>query len=150
MTLPGCSPQPERWPFEREGAMTWVRAQPQWAPAFELRRLADPADVESQRADPDAMLDVWAWQDEAAGVVRSRVFAGAAGVPEDEATGSAAMLLVHQIGRPITIRQGRGSVIEARPLAGGAVEIGGRVVLDEVRGWPPRRAGAPESAEQAG
>jgi hypothetical protein len=46
------------------------------------------------------------------------------------------MLLVHQIGRPITIRQGRGSVIAARPLADGAVEVGGRVVLDEVRDYP--------------
>jgi hypothetical protein len=40
------------------------------------------------------------------------------------------------LGRPIEIRQGRGSVIEARPLGDGRAEIGGRVVLDEVRDGP--------------
>ena len=41
--------------------------------------------------------------------------------------------LAANAGRPIDIRQGRGSRILARPLDGGMVEIGGRVVLDEVR-----------------
>jgi hypothetical protein len=43
------------------------------------------------------------------------------------------MRLVAQLGREIEIRQGRGSVIQARPAEDGRVEIGGRVVLDEVR-----------------
>ncbi len=43
------------------------------------------------------------------------------------------MRLVAQLGREIEIRQGRGSVIHARPLEDGLVEIGGLTVLDEVR-----------------
>jgi hypothetical protein len=33
----------------------------------------------------------------------------------------------------VTIHQGAGSAIEVRPLSGGLIEIGGSVVLDEVR-----------------
>jgi hypothetical protein len=43
------------------------------------------------------------------------------------------MLLVAQLGREIEIRQGKGSVIHARAVNEGWVEIGGRVVPDEVR-----------------
>ena len=80
---------------------------------------------------------IWAWLDEADGLIRARVFVPEAGIAEDEATGSAAMRLAAALGRPIEIRQGVGSVIYARPLAAGPAEIGGRVALDEVRttGW---------------
>ncbi|WP_349263545.1 hypothetical protein [Actinocrinis sp.] len=55
-------------------------------------------------------------------------------MPEDEATGSAAVHLAQFHGRPITIRQGRGSVITARPAEQtGWSEIGGRVVADGQR-----------------
>ena len=56
-------------------------------------------------------------------------------VPEDEATGSAALRLAAQLGTPIQIRQGptAGSLIYARPLEDGRAEVGGAVVLDEVR-----------------
>jgi hypothetical protein len=43
------------------------------------------------------------------------------------------MRLAAKLGREIEIRQGEGSVIWARPLADGRVEIGGRVALGEVR-----------------
>ena len=69
---------------------------------------------------------------------------------EDEATGSAAMRLAAQLGRAIEIRQGRGSVIHARPLADGRVEIGGRVVLEEVRPYPPAGAGDAGRAADVG
>ena len=45
------------------------------------------------------------------------------------------MQLGRLIGRPIDIRQGRGSRILARPLDNGYVEIGGRTVLDELRDY---------------
>jgi len=51
------------------------------------------------------------------------------GIPEDEATGAAAVRITTQLERALTIVQGRGSVIHARWL-GGDVEVGGRVVLD--------------------
>jgi len=37
------------------------------------------------------------------------------------------------LGRPVTIRQGVGSEILARPQADGTIEIGGRVELVETR-----------------
>jgi hypothetical protein len=36
------------------------------------------------------------------------------------------------LGRELTIRQGQGSLIHVRPREDGTVEVGGRVVLDNV------------------
>ncbi len=92
------------------------------------------------------LLDVWAWEDERAGRVRARVFAPALGVEEDEATGSAAILLTAELGRPLTIHQGRGSLIQTTPGPGGTVDVGGRVVMVETR--PYRLASTPREREQ--
>ena len=73
---------------------------------------------------------------EDAATVRARVFPLRLGIEEDEATGAAAVRLGALVGRPFTIHQGRGSEIEVLPGADGTVEIGGRVVLDEVRPYP--------------
>ncbi len=75
---------------------------------------------------------LWAWIDEAEGTVRSRCFS-LDDIGEDEATGSAAICLAAALGRDIEIRQGRGSRLDARFLGEGRAEVGGRVVLDEVR-----------------
>jgi predicted PhzF superfamily epimerase YddE/YHI9 len=80
---------------------------------------------------------MWAWADRDAGLIRKRVFVPEAGIAEDEATGSAAMLLVDRVGREIVIHQGRGSVIYARPLGDGLVEVGGRVQRDWAGEWRP-------------
>jgi len=40
-----------------------------------------------------------------------------------------------QLGRALTIRQGVGSELHVRPGAGGTVEVGGRVLLDDVRDY---------------
>jgi predicted PhzF superfamily epimerase YddE/YHI9 len=114
--------------------VTWIGARPEWSPPFEYRPLATPAEVRAL----DGMAggeDVyaWAWIDEAAGTIRARSFVPGAGVAEDEATGSAALTLCASIGRAIAIHQGHGSVLLARPRADGWAEVGGRVVLDEVR-----------------
>jgi predicted PhzF superfamily epimerase YddE/YHI9 len=82
------------------------------------------------------MVDCWAWEDEPAGQVRARVFAPRYGIAEDQATGAAAVRLVSGLGRPITIRQGAGSLLHARPGPDGSAEVGGLVVLDEVRDHP--------------
>ena len=118
----------------RDGDVTWVAARPEWAPEFEFFQLDSAADVEALGSSPENAPDaaVWAYDDEHDGSVRSRVFAPSLGVPEDEATGSAAVRLAGRLGRALTIRQGRGSVIRARPIDDGFVEVGGRVVLDEV------------------
>jgi predicted PhzF superfamily epimerase YddE/YHI9 len=122
-------------PTWREGETTWIRADPTWAPAMEREQLDAPEAVDAHRgaARADQVLEVWAWEDEDAGLVRARVFPRALGIDEDEATGAAALLLCAELGRPITIRQGAGSRIDARPAEGGLVEVGGRVERLETR-----------------
>jgi predicted PhzF superfamily epimerase YddE/YHI9 len=120
-----------------EDGATFVSARPEWAPAFEWRRLESPAEVEALDGPPGGHdhLGAWAWIDESAGTVRARVFPVRYGIAEDEATGSAAVLLSAQLGRALEIRQGRGSRILVTPLDGGYVEVGGTCVLDEVRDY---------------
>lgn len=120
------------------GELTAVTAVAEWAPAFNHHELGDPAEVDALDGPPggDELAAVWAWEDEPAGRVRMRVFPIAYGIFEDEATGAAALRLAAKLGRPIVIRQGRGSVIHARPLEDGRVEISGRSVLDEERDYP--------------
>jgi predicted PhzF superfamily epimerase YddE/YHI9 len=114
----------------------WIRGRAEWAPPFEFRQYDDPAELEALTPPENAHQDVWAWLDEPAGVVRSRVFVSAIGIAEDEATGAAAVRLVTQLGRPILIRQGVGSVLHARPGPDGTAEVGGLVVLAETRDYP--------------
>jgi predicted PhzF superfamily epimerase YddE/YHI9 len=121
-------------PVRYEGELSFVSARPGWGPQYEFEQLGSPKDVERLDGPPPGrdMPAVWAWLDESAGVVRSRVFPLGIGVAEDEATGSAAMGLCMRLERPLDIRQGRGSRILARPL-GDRIEIGGRSVLEEVK-----------------
>jgi predicted PhzF superfamily epimerase YddE/YHI9 len=120
-----------------EDDLTWVTARPEWAPHFDLVELGSPAEVEALDGPPEGYgwVGMWAWLDEDARLIRERVFVPEAGIPEDEATGAAAMLLVAQLGREIEIRQGRGSVIHAAALDDGWVEIGGRVAPAETRDY---------------
>jgi predicted PhzF superfamily epimerase YddE/YHI9 len=123
-------------PTWREGDLTWIRADPAWAPQMEREQLASPADVDAHDGRvPGRFLEIWAWEDEAAGRVRARVFPQSVGIEEDEATGAAALLLGAELGRPITIRQGAGSRIDARPGPDDTVEVGGRVEAVETRDY---------------
>jgi predicted PhzF superfamily epimerase YddE/YHI9 len=122
--------------WERD-SLTWARCSAAEAERWDLVRLESPADVDALPVPPGPGIEhhqFWAWIDESAGVLRARNFASAFGVPEDEATGSAAVHLAQLHGRAITIRQGRGSVITARPAEQpGWSEIGGRVVAEGQR-----------------
>jgi predicted PhzF superfamily epimerase YddE/YHI9 len=120
------------------GELTYIAGRAEWAPEFDFVEVGSPAEVEALDRGPDGYGDVgvWAWLDRDAGTIRERVFAPEEGITEDEATGAAAMRLVTRLGRELEIRQGRGSTIYARPLGDGVAEIGGRVVLDEVRDFP--------------
>jgi predicted PhzF superfamily epimerase YddE/YHI9 len=111
-----------------DGDTTWVAARPEWCPEWELIRYGSAAEIDELPIATDGFKYVWAWIDEDAGTIRSRCFVPEAGVEEDEATGSAALPLSHLLGRPIEVHQGEGSVIHARPVGDGFVEIGGRVV----------------------
>jgi predicted PhzF superfamily epimerase YddE/YHI9 len=117
--------------------IVWIAARAEWSPPFEYIQLSDAAEVDALSGAPGAegWAYCWAWEDEEAGDVRARSFVTEAGIAEDEATGSAALALCAQLGRPIQIRQGQGSEIVARPLDGGLTEIGGYVTLDEVRDY---------------
>jgi predicted PhzF superfamily epimerase YddE/YHI9 len=123
-----------------EGPATFVAVRPAWAPPFEWERLDSPAAVDALEGPPGGHdhIGAWAWIDEAAGVVRARVFPIRYGIDEDEATGSAAVLLCARLGRALEIRQGHGSRIRARPLADGYVEVGGACALDDARHYSLR------------
>jgi predicted PhzF superfamily epimerase YddE/YHI9 len=116
---------------------TFISAKPEWAPPFEYRQLDSPLAV--RNIDASALTDntyAWSWIDEAAGTIRARCFVPEAGIAEDEATGSAGLALCGQLERPVTIHQGRGSVLVCKPTEGAQVEVGGAVALDEVREHP--------------
>ncbi len=113
--------------------MTYVSARPEWAPRFEHRQLGSPAEVRGLSVTaPRVNTYAWAWIDEPAGTIRARSFVPKAGIAEDEATGSAAIALCAKLNRPITIHQGHGSVLLCEPLADGRIEVGGKVILDEL------------------
>ena len=116
-----------------EGA-TFIAARAAWAPSFEYRQLDSPAEVRAIVASKQVgNAYVWSWIDEAAGTIRARSFVPKAGIAEDEATGSAAIGLCAQLGRPITVHQGHGSVLLCRPAGDNLIEVGGAVALDATR-----------------
>lgn len=119
-----------------EGMLTWIRGRPEWAPDWSFVEVDDPRQVAAMRpetAEEPEHTVYWAWVDSDGGIVRARAFAQRMGIPEDEATGSAALLLAARVGRPIEIWQGNGSLLYARPGPDGTAEVGGRVALVETR-----------------
>ena len=126
-------------PTWQEGDLTWIRAQPDDAPVFDLMQLESPDVVERLEASPDGggRTVAWAWIDEAGGLMRVRAFLPDFGVPEDEATGAAALRICAQVGRPLQIRQGVASVLHAQPADAGTVALGGRVEAVERRDYEP-------------
>ncbi|OBK39993.1 hypothetical protein A5658_22975 [Mycobacterium sp. 1245111.1] len=119
-----------------DGDITTVSARSDWSPEFAIHDLnsvdalaaADPADYSD-----DVAHYLWAWIDEAAGSLRSRMFASNLGVAEDEATGSAAVRITDYLSRDLHITQGKGSIIETSWSPQGWVRVGGRVVDDGIR-----------------
>lgn len=119
-----------------DGHRTRISARAEWAPEFALHECGSADDVLA--ADPADFPDdtahyLWAWTDRAAGALRIRMFAANLGVPEDEATGSAAMRITDYLSQDLTITQGKGSVIETTWSAEGWVGVAGRVASDGVR-----------------
>ncbi|MEU4995093.1 PhzF family phenazine biosynthesis protein [Streptomyces sp. NPDC021622] len=115
----------------QDGEFSWIAARAEWAPGRTLRSYGSVAEVAALRVPPPGeWIYAWAWEDEAAGRVRARAFPGRDdGIDEDEATGAAALLLTHQLGRALNITQGRGSQLLTAPGPGGLIEVGGRVRL---------------------
>lgn len=118
---------------EYDAHMTTVRARADWSPEFALHEMRSADEVIAAHGSDfsdDAAHYLWAWTDEDDGQVRSRMFAPALGVDEDEATGSAAVRLTAALSRDLVVTQGRGSVLYTRWSADGWVTVGGRVVDD--------------------
>lgn len=117
--------------ISQKDGRTAARARAEWCPPFELIEHGSAAEVDALSPGGAGWRYCWAWTDEPAGLVRARCFVPEAGIPEDEATGSAAVRLCAQLDRPIEVHQGRGSVIWADPVGeGDLVELSGLVVSD--------------------
>ncbi|MGG7099393.1 PhzF family phenazine biosynthesis protein [Rhodococcus sp. 24CO] len=119
----------------RSSNLTWVRARAEWAPEFALYPLetvddvidAVPSDYETDHSY------LWAWQDKLESSIRSRMFAPEKGIPEDEATGSAALRITDHLRKSLRITQGRGSILHTTYSPEGWLEVGGRVVAEQSR-----------------
>ncbi|OBF37732.1 hypothetical protein A5724_11220 [Mycobacterium sp. ACS1612] len=119
-----------------EDDVTAVSARSEWAPEFAIYDLESTDELFA--ADPDDYPDdiqnyLWTWIDRDRGAIRSRMFAASLGVPEDEATGAAAVRITDYLSRDLYILQGNGSVIETQWSPEGWVRIAGRVVNDGVK-----------------
>jgi predicted PhzF superfamily epimerase YddE/YHI9 len=119
-----------------EDGLTAVSARSEWAPEFAIYDLQSTEELFA--ADPNDYPDdiqnfLWTWTDRDQGVLRARMFAASLGVPEDEATGAAAVRITDYLSRDLTIVQGKGSVIHTRWSPEGWVRIAGRVVSDGIK-----------------
>ncbi|WAC89776.1 PhzF family phenazine biosynthesis protein [Mycobacterium sp. Aquia_213] len=118
-----------------EGDLVGVRARSEWGPEYAMHEFdsveqllaADPVDFPD-----DAAHYLWTWIDQSAGSLRSRTFVANLGVPEDEATGSAALRITDHLSRDLSITQGKGSRLETVWSPEGWVRVAGRVVNDGV------------------
>lgn len=114
-------------PVSVRGDRCTIRTLPGLGVPWRLDQLGTADAVMAASSDgPDRHDYVWSWIDERQGTVRARAFTSVSGTVEDEATGSAAVELCATLGRPLTIVQGRGSVLEAVP-DGDAIRLTGRV-----------------------
>jgi len=116
-----------------DGELTAVSARSEWAPDFAIYNLSSVDEL--MAADPSDYSDdvehyLWTWLDQPGGTIRSRMFASHLGVPEDEATGAAAVRITDYLSRNLEIVQGKGSMISTEWSPEGWVRVAGRVVSD--------------------
>lgn len=114
-----------------EGEKVWISSSTKNLPPWNFKQLDNRQVVEDFTREqvmdkPHTMI--WSWIDQSKGIIRARTFAPDWGIPEDEANGSGAMLLAHQLNQNLTIIHGRGSIIHASPHPNDVMEIGGRVL----------------------
>ncbi|WP_174188814.1 PhzF family phenazine biosynthesis protein [Nocardia barduliensis] len=113
--------------------LTWITARGEWAPPFTFHQLEDAEELAAVR--PEELSGgphyLWAWTDEHRAALRSRMFAPTMGVPEDEATGAAAVALTALLRKGLMITQGKGSQLFTQWDSDGWVHLGGRVVADQ-------------------
>ncbi|MFF0487891.1 PhzF family phenazine biosynthesis protein [Nocardia sp. NPDC004068] len=122
-------------PVETEAldtGLTWVRARAEWTPNFAFDQFENLDDLLTLRPEDftEGQHYVWTWVDEQRGAIRSRMFAPAMGIREDEATGAAAIALTALLRRGLIITQGAGSQLFTEWDSDGWVRLGGRVAPD--------------------
>ena len=118
-----------------DGDITGITARAEWGHEFAIHEFGSPEEVLAADAGEfpdDTAHYLWAWIDESAGSLRSRLFAANLGVQEDEATGSAAIRMTDYLSRDLRITQGKGSMLETVWSPDGWVRVAGRVVNDVV------------------
>lgn len=111
--------------------ITWARANLAIMPPWNYKQLSSPEAVEQIKLkDTKDWLHamVWAWADEARGLIRARTFAADWDIPEAQGNGSGSMVLAAKLDRNIEIKHGKGSVIFARPAFNNQADVGGHVV----------------------
>lgn len=113
-----------------DGDLTWVRASLDTMPPWNYKRLETAADVEEIKIEDTSEWEhtmVWAWVDEASGLIRARTFATDWEIPEAQGNGSGSLVLAAELNRRIQINHGEGAEIFAKPATGVTADIGGRV-----------------------
>jgi predicted PhzF superfamily epimerase YddE/YHI9 len=135
LQVPGGVVQVE-YQSQPDGEFTVIRARSEWAPDFsiyDLNSIDEVLDADPGDYSDDVEHYVWAWIDKGEGSIRSRMFASHLGIPEDEATGAAAVRITDYLSRDLAIMQGKGSQIRTFWNPEGWVKVAGRVVDDGVR-----------------
>ncbi len=131
--LQGRGGQIKTW---HDGDLAWVRANLATMPPWNYEQLESFEAVESLNLNGTKTLEhvmIWAWIDEAKGLVRARTFASDWDIPEAQGNGSGSMMLATRLNRDIEIQHGEGSVIFARPSDDGCADVGGRVTEKPLR-----------------
>jgi predicted PhzF superfamily epimerase YddE/YHI9 len=117
-------------PVTRSGDLFSVRADTTWGSTWTWHQLDSTDDVLA--AGPSSYTSghtyLWSWADEPSGLIRSRAFAPAMEVEEDEATGSAVTQLTALLERDLHVVQGAGSHLHTTWHPPTHATVGGRVV----------------------
>ncbi|MBO2454438.1 PhzF family phenazine biosynthesis protein [Actinomadura barringtoniae] len=114
--------------------VVWIQAPAAWSKPWRHYEMDSPDLIDALTGLPEGedFTQVWAWIDREAGRVRARLWAPRIGKGEDEACGSASMILALRLGRALEVVHGRrGAVILARPVNESDVELGGRCRVEE-------------------
>jgi predicted PhzF superfamily epimerase YddE/YHI9 len=92
------------------GELTWIEASLSGTPGWQHQQLATAQAIDNITPEEASRYEhtmVWAWIDEAKGLVRSRTFLPDWGTLEDQGNGSGSMQLATMLGRKIEIHQGQ-------------------------------------------
>lgn len=128
--VPEAGPVPCR--RDADGTV-WLTAPARWSKPWRHYRMGSAAEIDALTGLPEGedFTQVWAWEDQQAGRVRARLWAPRIGKGEDEACGSASMLLTLKLERALEVLHGRHrAVIRTRPVDDVRVELGGRCAVE--------------------